>query len=260
MWKLILATMFFFAVSPLFADLQSYSIDGYTIYDCGVPGSAGYQSCLNAMNLGEAEFMASYTPTGSPLPTNWQDLLPSLALSGDNWNIVAASSDGLSDAVADFDGTDNLVEYIWHDGSFTGVMYSGEELSFGTQAEIYINDQGTVAGSGDCYLFFGSLPGACLVPNGLSLEPPRPILKLNDDNQLLAIGVGINCLETYTDCADLSESILFDPPGAPIPGVPEPASLALLATVVGLVIPLIRKIQADRRAQNSRPIPRASDV
>jgi hypothetical protein len=260
MSKLILATMFFFAFSPLFADLPSYSINGYTIYDCGAPGSAGYQSCLNAMTLGEAEFMATYTPTGSPLPSNWQDLLPSLGHSGAYWNIVALSSDHLSDAIADNGAGDNSVEYIWHDGAFASVF--PEQLSEGTQPEVYINDQGAIAGSGDCYLF--ESPGPALPCRSTAdFFVNRPGLTLNDDNQLLAIGLGLECLETsgLSGCADNNtDSVLVDPPGAPIPGVPEPASLALLATVVALVIPLIRKIQADRRAQNSRPILRASDV
>jgi hypothetical protein len=68
-------------------------------------------------------------------------------------------------------------------------------------------------------------------------SPPAFALVLNDDNQALFQGIeGGNV-----------DYILYDPLGAPIPGVPEPASLALLATILVLAIPLLRKIEFRSR-------------
>jgi hypothetical protein len=69
------------------------------------------------------------------------------------------------------------------------------------------------------------------------VAPPAFSLVLNDDNQVLFQGIeGSN-----------ADYILYDPLGAPIPGVPEPASLALLATILIWAIPLLRKIEFRSR-------------
>jgi hypothetical protein len=78
--KLILVSVFVYSVCPLCADIVSVPVPGGAIYDCGQAGSANLQSCLNAMSLGEAQFLASYTPSGSPLPSNWASMLPPPAM------------------------------------------------------------------------------------------------------------------------------------------------------------------------------------
>jgi hypothetical protein len=74
-------TIALFAV-PALASIDT-TIDlggGYIAYDCGEFGSAAFQACQNAMTLGESDFLASYTPSGSSLPSEWLTLLPPLPL------------------------------------------------------------------------------------------------------------------------------------------------------------------------------------
>ena len=254
--KLILLAMFVFSVSPLVADIPIGAI-----YDCGQYGSAGYESCLNAMALGEAQFLASYTPTGSPLPNNWASLLPPPPL-GYSYllNIGGAhiSPDGLSQVVFETNGIEDIWPVaIWHEGSleFVDGLYAHINFCIGCFTHLEINDQGNLAAIGGdlgC-AFLGAVCSDRLilgVDPGWSSHLGR--VALNDDNQVLFDG-----LNTATGSLDY---VLIDPPGAPIPGVPEPASRALLATVVALMTPLVRKIQVDGRAQDGRSIPRALDV
>lgn len=247
--KVILIAMFAVPVTPLFADLQSLALGGgYTAYDCGSSGSVDYQSCLNAMALGESQFLASYIPTGSPLPANWESLLPALPTPNDHYVITAASPDGLSALISAFlqelDDTTEP-EYLWHDDIFTtSALYrSGIEIYTGSRTHIAINDQGFLAatqgdtqhayvqavGYVDRYLY--SSLGWFLSPS-----PAPPIL--NDDDQVLFSGY------TFSGNDYVNEYILVDPAGAPIPGVPEPGSLGLLATALALVISLRRKTAA----------------
>jgi hypothetical protein len=256
--KLILLGLLGLLGSPAFADLESVSLgNGYTAYDCGQPGSADNNACLNAMALGEAEFLAGYTPTGSPLPSDWQDLLPPLPGSGGPFPSVcygfgafAVSADGLSAVVLEnFAGGGSCVEpedaypvAIWHDNAFiyTGPSISEIDICDGCDTRVAINDQGLLAAAGPEVQCGGYVEGlGCAIPYpSFGNWYPSSGLTLNDDNQVMFRGLS---------GGGLPDDILVDPAGAPIPGVPEPSSLALLATVLAVAIPRARKARSDSR-------------
>ena len=243
--KLILVSVFALSVCPLLADIVSVPVPGGTLYDCGQLGSANLQSCINAMNLGEAQFLASYSASGSPLPGNWASILPPPPLpcpspAACSYTLApqSISTDMLSQIIFETDFptyNDTWASYIWHNGAFTSAdpfLRSFDLTADGGQAAI--NDQGGVADTDEA-AGRAWAPGAGYISPYASLSFGWTVLGplvLNDDNQVLFEGLDPNV-----------DYILYDPLGAPIPGVPEPASLALLATILALAIPLLRKRQ-----------------
>jgi hypothetical protein len=236
------------ASSQSFAD--TFTLGGYTIFECGQSGSADFQACQHAMAAGEAEFLSNYEPKGlawgypgdvaSPLPPAATAALPSLpcnTFSGCFWyTLFATSPDGRWAVIGEAGGPappfaeDVIARYVWNDGGFIPFAYPTIDYVDGGRLEI--NDQGTLAGTSppvdgeDCVLLG---PLGCL-PNGSPFGDPSwfpvgsvPIL--NDDNQILVGG--------FTNpIGGMPDFLLFDPPGAPSP-VPEPATMSLLAAVVG---------------------------
>jgi hypothetical protein len=187
--KLILVSVFFFSVCPLFADIVSVPVPGGTLYDCGQTGSANLQSCLNAMSLGEAEFLATYTPSGSPLLSNWASMLPPPPLPcpspGTCSYTLAPSSiskDGLSQIIFETDFPtydDTWASYIWHNGVFTPAALGLARFDLTADGgQVAINDQGGVAET-DRAVGLAWAPGAGLISGdaflafGWNVEPPR---------------------------------------------------------------------------------------
>jgi hypothetical protein len=239
--KVIFVGVLVLSATPVFADFDNtYTLGGYTIYDCSQAGSSEYQACLGAMAAGDTEGIASFGGGSDPAVVN-PPIVPGTLYLGTasvspdgQWALIVEGGPSRNDL------EDAVVFYVWHNGSFFATPFPfAIDLLEGMEVEI--NDEGAIAaagiGLGDVVFspLSDSLDGWVFGDPSWNADAGQlPVL--NDANQLLVAGFD-NGVSDYR---------LFDPSGAPTP-VPDPISLCLLATGLAMAVPRLRRIGASVR-------------